>query len=355
MTQLQSAVHPLVVTRRRAALRQALRDFFVRRDFIEAETPLLLLANAPEPHIDALPVQTQTAGEALARLYLRTSPELALKGLLAAGADRVFELARVARDEPENAAHRVEFGLLEWYRAGAAYTQLMDDCEALLAHCVQALKVDPVCALGPGTCRLDRGCERLSVREAFMRYAGIDLMAALDALAHSPREGSATLIEAARSQKISLPPSLRDDVKAEFSEVFFAIFLSAIEPQLGRTRPTILYAWPAQMAALARRDPDDPRLALRFELYAAGLELANAFDELTDVQEQRARFVQARAERVALGSDPYPMPEDFLRALAQMPPSAGIAIGFERLLMLLYGLDDIAAAALPRLERAFML
>lgn len=339
--------HPLVVMRRRADLHRALRDFFSQADFIEAETPTLIQANAPEPHIDALMVKASTPNDDDKRptLYVRTSPELALKALLAAGAERIFEFAHVARDEDENSAHRVEFSLLEWYRAGQPYAALMDDLDNVLAHCVQYLQLDPVCQLGEKTCRLDQGCERLSVSEAFARYAHIQL----DTLLDDQRNGR-LLALAALEQNIALPPSLRDDDNPDFPEVFFAIFLTAIEPHLGLERPTIVYAWPASMAALARRDPADSRLALRFELYAAGLELANAFDELVDVEEQRARFVQARAERLALGADPYPMPEAFLQRLAKMPPSAGIALGFERLLMLLYGLDDIAAAAIPMLN-----
>lgn len=347
MSQIRSNQHPLVVTQRRAALHRALRAFFAQGDFVEAETPSLLYANAPEAHIDALKVVRSSRADdgKNTALYVRTSPELALKGLLADGAERIFELARVARDEAENPAHRVEFTLLEWYRAKQPYTALMDDCDKLLAHCVQALKVDALCSLGSKKCRLDQGCERLSVSDVFARYAGIDLDSALD----EQHDGRA-LLQAARKQNIALPPSFMTTDFVSFADAFFVIFLSAIEPHLGQDRPTIVYAWPASMAALARCDPQDARLALRFELYAGGLELANAFDELVDVDEQRARFVQARAERKALAADPYPMPETFLAKLGQMPPSAGIAVGFERLLMLLYGLDDIAAAAIPMLD-----
>lgn len=326
---------------RRMDLQRALRDFFGQRQFVEVETPVLIAANAPELHIEAL-AAPPTATRGRSNLYFRTSPELALKGLLAQGAQRVFEIARVARDEAADPAHRLEFTLLEWYRAGSPYQDLMTDCEELLAHCVAALGCAPVSRLGAGRCRLDAGCDRLTVVEAFARFADIDLLPLLDA-----QSSGSALAREARAHGLTLPPGLREGDDPPFDDVFFSIFLTAIEPHLGRERPTLVYAWPASMAALARRDPRDPRLALRFELYAAGLELANAFDELTDVEEQRRRFDDARQARQAQGLDPYPMPERFLTDLQTMPPSAGIALGFERLLMLLFSLDDMSQAAIP--------
>ncbi len=329
----------LQTVQRRCALQRALRAFFEQRGFVEAETPLLIPANAPEDHIDALSLEAQIGAEQH-QLYLRSSPELALKRLLAAGGRRVFELARVARDGEHDHDHRVEFTLLEWYRADCGYETLMSDCDELLAHCCQVLGIGPVVPGVHGPCDLARGCERLSVAEAFEQHAGIALLPML------PGDG-AGLAAAAHRSGVALPPSLAHDPAPDFEELFFAVFLTAVEPKLGLARPTLLYEWPASMAALARRHPERPELALRFELYAGGLELANAFDELTDPVEQRQRFERSAAARRAAGRAPYPSPEAFLSDLGQMPPSAGIALGFERLLMLLHGDREIDPAGLP--------
>jgi lysyl-tRNA synthetase class 2 len=325
--------------RQRAALRRTLRAFFDARGFDELETPILIAANAPEPFLEALAVDV-TQGGHRQRGYLRTSPELAIKRLLAAGLQRGYEWARVFRDDEQGALHRVEFTLLEWYRAGAGYTALMDDCDALLEHCCRALGLGPVVTGPHGPCDLGQGCERLSMGEAFARHAGVELEH------HLPDDGRGLRAAALRAG-VSLPPAVRDDEDPSFESVFFPIFLSAVEPALGRARPTLLHEWPAPLGALARRKPGDPRLALRFELYAAGLELANAFDELTDPVEQAARFAEERAARQAAGRDPYPVPGEFLQDLARVPPSCGIALGVERLQALLHGQPDLEQAALP--------
>lgn len=323
----------------RQRLFSALRRFFDARGFVEVETPLLIAANAPEPHIDAVAVDVQT-GSTQQRRYLRTSPELALKRLLAAGAERIYELGRVVRDDDHDPTHRVEFTLLEWYRAGAPHTALMDDCDQLLAGCCDAFELRAPVTGPTGSCDLRRPAERLSVAEAFARHAGVDVAPYLGG-------DAAGLAAALRGSGIVLPGVDPVPATAEFERVFFAGFLSAVEPQLGLGRPTILDRWPAPLAALARLAPDDPRVALRFELYAAGHELANAFDELVDPVEQRQRFVRAQAARSAAGRDPYPLDEAFLAALAQMPPASGIALGCERLLMLLTRSRAIEQVALP--------
>ncbi|MBN2358708.1 MAG: EF-P lysine aminoacylase GenX [Deltaproteobacteria bacterium] len=323
----------------RQRLRSTLRRFFDDRGFIEVETPLLIAANAPEPHIDAIPVEFRAAGSRQRR-YLRTSPELALKRLLAAGAERIYEIGRAVRDDDSDAAHRVEFTLLEWYRARAPHRTLMDDCDQLLAACADAFELRAP-AVGPaGACDLRAPAERLTVAEAFYLYAGVDATPFLGG-------DAAGLAAAARRAGIVLPGVPARPEAGQFEHVFFAAFLSAVEPHLGLGRPTILDRWPAPLGALARRAPDDARVALRFELYAAGHELANAFDELTDTDEQRRRFTSAQAERAAAGRDPYPLDESFLSELGRMPPACGIALGVERLLMLLTGCPEIGPVALP--------
>ncbi|MFH1809138.1 MAG: EF-P lysine aminoacylase EpmA [Pseudomonadota bacterium] len=325
--------------RRRMALLRTVRDFFEARDFEEVETALLIEANAPEPHIDALAVDVRS-GPATQRRYLRTSPELALKRLLGRGLERGFEIARVFRDDEQGPQHRVEFTLLEWYRSAEDYTVLMEDCDALLAQCCRSLGVGPRVPGLHAPCDLDAGCERLTMSEAFARHAHLDLVPYLDGDGRGLRD-------AAQQAGVCLVPALRDDAAPDFEAVFFSIFLSAVEPELGRARPTILYEWPAPLAALSRRKPSNPRVALRFELYAGGLELANAFDELTDPAEQTARFTQDRSARQLDARDPYPLPDAFLSDLVRVQPCCGIALGLERLLMLLHAESDLVDAAVP--------
>jgi len=259
-------------------------------------------------------------------LWLRTSPELALKRLLVAGAGPVFELARVWRNGESGPRHAPEFTMLEWYRPGLSLAGLMDEVEAYLrAVC------PPVVAHGNVETDLALPFERITMAEAFARWCG-----GLDILA---TEGDAARLrtEAAR---IGVTPREGEG----WEDLFFRLLLERVEPQLGRGRATFLTHWPAPQAALARRDPADPRAALRFELFVAGLELANAFDELTDPAEQRARFVHDVAERRRLyGTEGWEVDEDFLAALEHgMPAGSGIALGFDRLAMLVAGARRIS-------------
>jgi elongation factor P--(R)-beta-lysine ligase len=277
---------------KRARIVQSIRAFFVSEDFLEVETPLRIPANAPEGHIDAVSSDGW---------FLQTSPELCMKRLLAAGYPKLFQICHVWRGGERGARHLPEFTMLEWYRAAADYRTLMDDCERL------------ICALAPGdkivrggeTIALTPPWERLTVEEAFARYAPISLREAME--------------------------TNRFDETIAFE----------IEPRLGRKGPTFLFDYPAQLAALARRSPEDPAVAERFELYIAGLELANAFSELTDPHEQRERFAREEEVRRAAGKTPYPSPEKFLNELAALTEAAGIALGLDRLVMLLTGAESI--------------
>jgi lysyl-tRNA synthetase class 2 len=308
--------------RKRALLNRAIRAFFDARGFLEVETGQLVDEPGQEPHLE--PFTVRAAGDG--GRFLITSPELRMKRLLAAGFERIYELGHCFRDglgERSDLHHR-EFTMLEWYRAGAGADALVADLEGLLPACAAAL--------GGAHVRLDAPFERLSVAEAFARHAGVDLEPFLDGDADAFRAG-------VRRSGYS---GVADGEAAE--TLFFRVFLDRVEPRLGRERPTVLDGWPAAMAALARLDPADPRRALRFELYVGGVELANAFTELTDAAEQRRRFVRDRAVKRAAGRDPGPLPERFLSALAHMPAAAGIALGVDRLLMLLAGaarIDDV--------------
>ncbi len=305
--------------RRRALLTQATRAFFDARGYTEVETPYAVPAPGEEVHLRALRTTIQSPDGTGRTLWLHTSPEFAMKRLLAAGAGPVFQLARVWRDGEGSARHAAEFTMLEWYCPGLDFHGLIEETMALLRAVLP-----PVVSSGGVRTSLAI-FERLTVAEAFFRHAGADVLGtAGDAHALARSAGAA----------------LRADETWE--DLFFRLLLERVEPHLGRAHPTVLTHWPTAQAALARRDPADPRVALRFELFVCGMELANAFEELTDVAEQEARFTEDRARRHALYGPDWPMDEDFLAALRHgMPQSAGIALGFDRLAMLAAGADRI--------------
>jgi lysyl-tRNA synthetase class 2 len=305
--------------RRRALLTQGVRAFFAGRGYTEVETPYAVATPGEEVHLHALRTE---AGDALGNrraLWLHTSPEFAMKKLLAGGAGPIFQMARVWRDREGSRRHQVEFTMLEWYRPGLDFDGLMHETEALLRA------VLPPLVRSGGVETAISGFERLTVAEAFRRHAGADVLGtAGDAAALAASAGVA----------------LRDGETWE--DLFFRLLLDQVEPHLGRARPTFLTHWPAAQAALARRDPTDPRVALRFELFVCGMELANAFEELTDADEQEARFIEDRARRHAMGGPDWPMDDDLLAALRHgMPPASGIALGFDRLAMIAAGADRI--------------
>lgn len=308
---------PLELLEKRSRILQGIRDFFVERGFLELETPARVVCPGLEPHLVALP-----AGEGR---WLRTSPELALKRALAAGAERIFEIARVFRGDERGDWHLDEFTMLEWYRAHAGLDAIAQDVEGLLRAAAQAAAVDP--ATVPG-CDFSLSAERVTVRELCVRHAGLDLAK------HRSRDA---LADALRQREVSVGEG--DD----WDDLFFRLFLEWVEPHLGQGRVTIVSEYPASQAALANvREDEEWPVALRFEVYAAGIELANAFDELTDPVEQRRRHDADRAARKMAGRETPPLDERFLAALeAGMPPSAGIALGVDRLVALVLGRKSI--------------
>ncbi|GLK82466.1 EF-P lysine aminoacylase EpmA [Ancylobacter defluvii] len=316
---------PFLIGRQR--ILGALRMFFAGRDFIEVETPILQISPGNETHLHAFATQLVAADGTAATRYLHTSPEFTAKKLLAAGEERLFTLARVFRNGERTALHHPEFTMLEWYRARESYEALMADCAALLAATAAAIGAD-VFRYGSHLADVRLEPEQLTVAEAFARFAGIDLLATLDERGATDRDA---LWHAARQAGIRVAP---DDI---WADVFTRLMVEKIEPFLGIGRPTILCEYPIGEAALARPKPGDPRVAERFELYVCGVELANAFGELTDAAEQRRRFVQWMDEKQRLYGERYPIDEDFLAALARMPEASGIALGLDRLVLLATG------------------
>src|SRR6476661_3870231 len=327
----------------RSRVLAAVREFFGESGFVEVETPALQVSPGLEPHLRAFGTVLHEPGEGRGRpLFLHTSPEFAMKKLLAAGLPRIWQLAHVFRDSERSATHHPEFSMLEWYRADAGYEMLMADCEALLRRAQQAAGAVALSWQGRRT-DANQPFERLSVANAFKRHAGIDLLAS----APDPARPDAARLAAA-AESVGIAPHPGDD----WETLFFRIFLDRIEPHLGIGAPTILYDYPLSLAALSRPKPGDPRLCERFELYVCGLELANAFGELTDPQEQRRRFLADQAKKQTLYGETYPIDEDFLAAIEHgLPDCAGIALGFDRLVLLLTGavhIEDVLWAPVVR-------
>ncbi len=312
---------------------RAIRSYFDSQDFEEVQTPALQVSPGLEPHLQAFSTQLRDPNGNRSELrYLHTSPEFAMKKLLAAGMERIYQIAQVYRNRERSHTHHPEFSMLEWYRVGEPYTALMSDCENLLRACTKAasgereltwqgVKADPF-----------QPFERLTVQNAFLKYAETDLLATIsDPLKPNP--------EGLRAACDKLGISVATDDSWE--DLFFRIFLEKIEPKLGVGRPTILYDYPVSMAALSRPKIEEPHLAERFEVYVCGLELANAFGELTDPVAQRARFEADMEKKQRLYGERYPIDEDFLASLEHLPESSGIALGVDRLVMLITGASDI--------------
>jgi lysyl-tRNA synthetase class 2 len=323
-----AARRPYLLARSRIAA--ALRAWFAARDFLEVETAALQVSPGNETHLHAFATELISPGGERRAFYLRTSPEFACKKLLAAGERRIVDFARVFRNRERTALHHPEFTLLEWYRAEEPYETLMDDCAALLAEAARAAgssefqfrgkMIDPFVAP-----------ERVTVAEAFARHAGVDLLATI-----SGGQGDRDALAAA-AEKAGVTTAADDS----WGDVFSRVLAERVEPRLGLGHATLLYEYPLPLAALARAKPGSDKVAERFELYACGVELANAFGELTDVAEQRARFDAAMAEKSRIHGEHYPIDEDFLAALATVPQASGIALGFDRLVMLASGAERI--------------
>ena len=313
---------PALLARNR--IQAALRGWLADDGFLEVDTAALQVSPGNEAHLHGF--QTTAIGNdgRAHAMYLHTSPEFAMKKLLAAGETRIASFAHVWRNRERGPLHSPEFTMLEWYRVGQDYTVLMDDCAAFARRACTAAGT-ALLRYRDRTCDAFAPYERLSVAEAFQRHAGIDLLATLAA------DGTPSA-DALRVQMSDA--GLRTSPDDTWSDMLSKILVEKVEPHLGHGRLTVLDRYPAAEAALARRAPDDPRVAERFELYACGVELANGFGELTNPDEQRRRFQAEMDEKHRVHGERYPLDEDFLAALALMPPASGMALGFDRLVML---------------------
>jgi lysyl-tRNA synthetase class 2 len=312
----------------RNAITRAVRGWFEADAFVEVETAALQVSPGNEAHLHAFATtMLSLTGEPDQAFYLHTSPEFACKKLLAAGEAKIFDFARVWRNRERGPLHHPEFVMLEWYRADAPYQTLMDDCATLLSLAAETAGTRRFSFRGMD-CDPFAAPERLSVAEAFDRHAGVDLLASLGAGGETDRD---TLAASVRAAGIRVAD---DDT---WADIFSRVIVEKVEPNLGQGRATVLCEYPTAEAALARPKPGDGRVAERFELYACGVELANAFGELTDPAEQRRRFIAEMDEKARIYGERYPLDDDFLAALEIMPEASGCALGFDRLAMLATG------------------
>jgi elongation factor P--(R)-beta-lysine ligase len=313
----------------RAAITRTLRAWFDEQGFAEVETGILQVSPGNETHLHAPRTELTGPGGGRATRYLRTSPEFACKKLLAAGESRIFEFARVFRDRERGDLHLPEFTMLEWYRAHAPYDAVMADTVVVIAHAAQATGIGRFSFRGQSADPFAEP-ELVTVATAFERFAGIDLLATI-----VDGEGDRTALASVAQNRVRVTG---DDT---WSDIFSKVLVEHVEPRLGQGRLTVLFEYPAPEAALARVKAADPRVAERFEVYACGVELANGFGELTDADEQRRRFRLAMDEKARRYGERYPLDEDFLAAVAHMPEASGVALGFDRLVMLASGATRI--------------
>jgi elongation factor P--(R)-beta-lysine ligase len=315
----------------RAGVSTFVRRWFDIKGFIEVQPAALQASPGNETHLHGFKTALILPDGSLHDAYLHTSPEFAMKKLLAAGERQIFALTSVFRNRERTALHAPEFVMLEWYRAYTPLERLIEDCVAVVALAAHVAGTKGFVYRGREANPFDPP-ERLTVRDAFRRYAGIDIY---DSLSINGRADSETLARQAKDSGVRVAP---DD---DWSDIFSRILSERVEPNLGLGRPTVLHAYPVSEAALAQVNPNDPRIAERFELYCCGVELANGFHELRDPGEQRRRFALSMKEQQRIFGVSYPIDEDFLAAVADMPDASGAALGFDRLIMLATGAKQV--------------
>jgi lysyl-tRNA synthetase class 2 len=332
---------------RRAAVK-GVRAYFQAEGFLEVETPALQVSPGIERHIQPFATEFRAGeGAAAQPRYLHTSPEFAMKELLAGGLTKIVQMCPVYRNGERSPLHHPVFTMLEWYRSNTDYDAIMNDARAVLRAvgkaANRAIESDGTLKWRDRVCDPEKGVELLTVQEAFQKYVGIDLLATID-------DPAASMPPADKLKSAAAEKGIAVSANDTWEDTFFRVMLERIEPHLGVGAATILCEYPACLAALARKNEDDPRVAERCELYACGVELANAYSVLTDVDEQRARFAADRAIYDSLYGAAPPVDENFLSALAKLPPCAGGALGFDRLVMLAAGATDITEVLWAQVE-----
>ena len=315
----------------RESIIDGIRSYFKKEGFHEVDTPLMVPSPSTEPYLEFFKTEVKYQDGASFSAFLTSSPEFAMKKMLVAGSGSIFQICKSFRNvEGRSGRHNPEFTILEWYRTAGDYTHIMTDFEGLLLSLLRIVQKNPNATMleyQGKSYDLLAPWERITVAEAFRTYVGVDAETLLD------RD---KLVAVAKSKGYQV------DEKTTWEQVYNQLLLNEIEPFLGVQKPTILYEYPASQAALSRKKPEDPRFAERFEVYLAGIELGNAFTELTDANEQEARCRADLEERKALGKEPFPLDEEFISALRMgMPPTGGIAVGVDRLVMLLTNQPDI--------------
>lgn len=317
----------------RARVIREIRAVFEEQGFTEVETPILQVSPGVERHTRPVAAKVSGGGDAGQRQrYLHTSPEFGMKKLLAAGETKIFQICHVVRDGEVGRQHQPEFTMLEWYRAGATYLQLMSDVEQLV-HAASAAAGVRHLRFGDSSWQEGTAWHRTAVSDAFKELAGIDVLATVgsgepdtDALRAATREAG-----------------MRVGDQDTWDDIFHRVMLEKVGPDLAGKGAAFLYDYPTPVGALARRSESESRVCERVEAYVCGVELANGFSELTDAAEQRQRFESDRAQFAERYGAPPPIDEEFLKALDAMPPSAGMALGIDRLIMLLTGAPDVAS------------
>jgi len=314
----------------RGRIKTALRNWFNAEGFLEVEPGCLQVSPGNETHLHAF--RTEMVGTDLSRrdLYLHTSPEFAMKKLLAAGETKIFAFAPVFRNRERGSLHAPEFTMLEWYRAHEPYEKLWDDCAAILKIAAETTGHAPWTYRGRSSDPA-RPLDVLTVCQAFEKFSRIPLRDTM----------TKDAVNRTRLEAYAEDTGIRIGADDSWSDIFSRVLVEKIEPKLGTPHPTILCEYPTREAALARPTPHDPSVSERFELYASGVELANGFGELTDAAEQRRRFEMWMRDKSRIYGERYPIDEDFLAALAAMPPASGCALGFDRLVMLAAGAERI--------------
>jgi len=329
VSDLQSNPRLKEIFDKRIQIVRLIREYFWSQGFAEVNTPAAVACADQEPHLSPIPVTFHDERGAGSQFFLQTSPEYAMKKLLAAGYEEIFQICPCWRDYEESGhTHNTEFTMIEWYRSPGGYKEIMDDIEKLFKFIGEKLS-KKVAEYNGKKVDIFGQWERASVKELWQKYVGANLDEYLDA---------------EKMGNLAKDLGYTVDASDDFNDLFYKIFLNKIEAHLGMERPTIVYDYPVQMAALARPCPTDPRYAERFEVYIGGLELANAFGELTDSEAQAARFTAEAQERARLGKNAIPIDKELVNALKSIPTAAGIALGVDRMVMLFTGAKNINEA-----------